>query len=634
MKQIIIIFLCAFTVITNGAYIIWRIFFTIPQDSNFISLFFAIGLLLAEMLGIFELFVYLHGAKNATAPIMPTVDQSEFPNVDVFVATYNEPADLLRKTLVSCKRMKYPKSKKVNIYLCDDGNRAEMHELAHELGIHYLNRSGNQGAKAGNLNNALKHSDAPLIATFDADMIPMEDFLMKTVPHFLDPNKKIGFVQTPQCFYNADLFQAKFFSTNRIPNEQDYFYRNVQLTKNYTNTVIYGGSNTLISRQALKDVGGFYEDSITEDFATGILIQSKGYTCIATEEPLASGLSPHDLKSLLKQRERWARGCIQTIKKLNIYTLKGLTLAQKINYTSSIFHWFSPIKRFFYIMCPIVFTVFGIRVIDATLMEILLFFIPTYLITNLTIKKYCNNIRNARWTNIYETITFPRLIKSVVLETFGISEHSFSVTSKNQTDDIDRPYHHRRAIPFYIYIGLSLIGIINVLKYIPYYNSLNFVILLFWLITNLLYMIMSLMFILEFNENNTYISYAAKVKFELANNEDAIHSSTTTISDTGFKFEMHSLCDLKLGSLFHANILSDSKKLKNDFDFQIKIKDIKDNHDKKEYTCEIVDIDTNNRDRWTHLLHNRLPSMPETIIDSKNIFHDLAINIIARCKRS
>ena len=74
--------------------------------------------------------------------------------------------------------------------------------------------------------------------------------------------------------------------------------------------MIYGGSNTVITRRALEDVGGFYEKSITEDFATGILIQKKGYVCYALNEVLASGLSPTDLKSLISQRVRWARGCI------------------------------------------------------------------------------------------------------------------------------------------------------------------------------------------------------------------------------------------------------------------------------------------------------------------------------------
>ena len=126
-----------------------------------------------------------------------------------------------------------------------------------------------QGAKAGNLNNALAHSTSPYIVTFDADMIPKSDFLMKLIPYFVDARIRnrgrkeeeqirLGFVQSPQAFYNPDLFQFNLFSEKRIPNEQDYFYKDIQVARTRTNSVIYGGSNTVIAREALEAVGGFY----------------------------------------------------------------------------------------------------------------------------------------------------------------------------------------------------------------------------------------------------------------------------------------------------------------------------------------------------------------------------------------
>ncbi len=631
-------------VFANIFYLLWRIFFTMPTERSFLSLFFAIGLLFAEFLGVFELFVYLHGATNAATPSLPTVAQGRFPDVDVFIATYNEPVSLLRKTIVACKNMNYPTGKCVTIFLCDDGNRDEMYTLAQEMGVQYLRREGNHGAKAGNLNNALKHSHAPLIATFDADMIPLEDFLLKTVPYFLEGNGNIGFIQTPQCFYNADLFQAKLHSSSRIPNEQDYFYRNVQLTKNRTNTVIYGGSNTVISRKALEEVGGFYEDSITEDFATGILIQSKGYQCYAISTPLASGLAPNDLKSLMKQRERWARGCIQTIKRLNIYSLKGLSLAQKISYTSAITYWYAPIKRFFYIMSPIAFTVFGIQVIHASLMEITLFFFPTYVLTNAAITGFCNHIRNTRWTNIYETITSPSLIKCVLLETFGISENSFSVTNKSNHVNYDYSYHYKRALPFIFYIICSLIGIANIFIYMPRYTTLNFLILLFWLITNLLYIIIALFFILEFHQTNTDIHYKEKLKFHLENDNGIYHAITSEISDTYLRFTTNHPLDIEDGDSFHVRFHIPNAETNNCCEFEISISNIgfaekcKDvltpTNEETEYFAYITDINVKHSDLWNLILHNRIPTMPETIHGSKHIFQDLGINISARIKRS
>jgi cellulose synthase (UDP-forming) len=182
--------------------------------------------------------------------------------------------------------MDYPDRNKVHIYLCDDGRRKEVQKLAGKLHVGYITRDTNAGAKAGNLNNALSKTASPYVVTFDADMIANHSFLMETMPYFADAEAKnkglaeeekieMGFIQTPQTFYNPDLFQQNLLSRKRVSNEQDYFYRCIESAKTQSNSVIYGGSNTVLSRKALEDAGGFYTEAITEDFATGLLIQKK-----------------------------------------------------------------------------------------------------------------------------------------------------------------------------------------------------------------------------------------------------------------------------------------------------------------------------------------------------------------------
>ena len=91
------------------------------------------------------------------------------PTVDVFLPTYSEPVELLRRTIVGCQAMDYPKK---TIWLLDDTRRPEMRKLAEELGCRYLDRPDNRHAKAGNLNHALQHSEGELIVFFDADFVP------------------------------------------------------------------------------------------------------------------------------------------------------------------------------------------------------------------------------------------------------------------------------------------------------------------------------------------------------------------------------------------------------------------------------------------------------------------------------
>lgn len=136
---------------------------------------------------------------------------------------------------------------------------------------------------------------------------------------------KIGLIQTPQSFYNPDLFQFNLFAENTIPNEQDFFSKEVNIMRNSSNAIAYTGSNTIISRQAIMDIGGFPLKTITEDFETSVRIQKEGYITYATNEVQAAGLSTTTISSMFKQRTRWARGVIQSIQKYKSYFYTQIT---------------------------------------------------------------------------------------------------------------------------------------------------------------------------------------------------------------------------------------------------------------------------------------------------------------------
>ena len=376
--------------VTSVIYILWRLFFTLPLHAGVVSLIAGLALFAAEFISMLEAVIHYICMSKDKAPEFPVIPESEYPHVDVLIATHSEEPELLFKTINGCKHMEYPDPAKVHIYLCDDNDRPEMAKLAQKMGVGYFGLSGNKLAKAGNLNNALSKTNSPLVVTFDADMIPRSSFLMKTVPYFflpemisedgvwrkrteeeLDPDYKIGFVQTPQSFYNPDLFQFNFFAESNIPNEQDYFFKEVNVGRNSSNSAIYAGSNTLISRRALEEVGGIRTKTITEDFATGIDIQAKGYTCFAIDEVLASGLAPDDFPNLLKQRQRWGRGCVQTIRSTR-FLFGKLPFLSKLSYLSCLLYWWTFLRRIVYILSPILFTVFGVLVVRTSLWGILL----------------------------------------------------------------------------------------------------------------------------------------------------------------------------------------------------------------------------------------------------------------------
>lgn len=489
-------------ILSTVIYFTWRVCFTIPVKTGGFSFIFGTILLLAELAGLYDLLLHFWNVSRLVVPVKPTLSEDTvFPEVDVFIATYNEPVSLIHKTLIGCLNMAYPDPNAVHIYVLDDGNRSEMAELCRRLNVGYITRSENTHAKAGNINNALKQTHSPYVVTFDADMIPRSQFLMETIPYFIENQqlreeglkqganlssipKPLGFLQVPQAFYNADCFQYRLFTENAVPNEQNYFHQDVQLGKNSSNSVIYSGSNTVINRAALDEIGGFVTGIITEDIATGIKIQGAGYQCYALDTIQATGLSPYDLNGLVKQRQRWARGCIQTFRQNNPLFAKNLTLIQRLNYFDALIYWFSSFKRFIFLFAPILFSVFGVIVVDAPLKQVLICWLPFYFISTRAFHFFSGNTRTAHWTNIYETILMPPLAKAIFLESIGIKKRKFEVTSKTLDLDHEKRMQLKLAMPHLILLTLTLIGIYRSLVALTTPEWQSYIVILFWLVHN------------------------------------------------------------------------------------------------------------------------------------------------------
>ncbi|MFZ2539982.1 MAG: glycosyltransferase [Oscillospiraceae bacterium] len=624
-------------VVLTIVYLIWRIFYTIPTEFGWVSLIAGIALIVVEVFGALEAGVHYFNMHKIENYPVPNVSTDLFPDVDIYIATYSEANDLLFKTVNGSLHMDYPDKSKVHIYLCDDRRRPQVRELAQEMGVHYIDREDNKGAKAGNLNHAMTVTTSSLIVTLDADMIPKHDFLMKTVPYFVDvqiKNKdrepknwiKLGFVQTPQSFYNPDLFQFNLFSENRIPNEQDYFYKDIQVSRNKTNSVIYGGSNTVLSREALVNVGGFFTEAITEDFATGILLQKKGYVCYAINDVLASGLSPTDLKSLIQQRIRWARGVIATGRKLHICSTRQLTLGQKINYMASIWYWYTPIKQLIYIMSPILFATFGYVVLKCTLLEILIFWLPMYITSNISLKMLSRNIRTTKWTNVYETLLFPFMLFPVILETFGITLKKFKVTNKGKVE-YEKGKNIAYMIPFAVLIILSVIGIINCIRLIFVSGTLNPIVVMFWLLANLFSLVMSFFFV----QGRAFIRKSERVNAQvdclIRDKFISVTCKTKDFSETGISVVLNHPVDIDDENNVDIELKTDRYYAK----IKGKIVHVGATKGGWKYAFFVTDMCNSYQD-YLQIIYDRVPTLPLSLSDSLSSFDDLKLNISNRAK--
>ncbi|SPZ50746.1 Cellulose synthase catalytic subunit [UDP-forming] [Sarcina ventriculi] len=226
-------------------YIVWR-FTTVPSNS---VLNFALGaiLLISELIGVSQFFIFEYlFTKNYKLKQRTLSDFAEdkIPEVDVLICTYNEPLKLVEKTMLAATQMNYVKGK-LNVYVCDDGKRDELKRLCGKYNIGYITREGNEGAKAGNINNALKVIKGDLFAVLDADMIPTKNFLERTIGYFSEEN--VAFVQTPQVYYNQDMYQYNL--RKKVPNEQDFFMRDIQSARASINAVLHIGTNAVFRKK-------------------------------------------------------------------------------------------------------------------------------------------------------------------------------------------------------------------------------------------------------------------------------------------------------------------------------------------------------------------------------------------------
>ncbi|MEP7057571.1 MAG: glycosyltransferase [Caldimonas sp.] len=356
-------------VLVSVWYLTWRVGTFNPAAPGFSALVYG-----AELFGFGTALLHIFMCWRMTVRKAPVPRPGI--GVDVFIPTYNESVELVRKTLLAARAMDYPH----RTWLLDDGRRPEMEALARQLGCDYLARADNAHAKAGNLNHALAHSDGELVVVFDCDHAPRRDFLTKTLGYFDDA--RVAFVQTPQDFYNLDSYQHRWRGAGRtVWTEQALFFRVIQRGKDYWNAAFFCGSCAVVRRSALDQIGGFATGTVTEDLHTSLRLHARGHRSVYHAEPLAFGLAPESIEPFIGQRVRWGQGAMHVWRKEGILTHRGLTLAQRLNYLASALTYFDGWQKAIFYFAPAAVLLTGLLPLLATTPDFLLHFLPYYALT-------------------------------------------------------------------------------------------------------------------------------------------------------------------------------------------------------------------------------------------------------------
>ncbi len=289
------------------------------------------------------------------------------PRVDVFVPVYGEPVAIVEPTIVAATRMR---GARVQVHLLDDGDSPDMRALAGRHGARYVARAENEGAKAGNINHALALTDAPFVVVLDCDHVPTGRFLEATLGHFCDD--RLGWVQTPQEYANA--------RDGRIESaawaQQALFFGAIARGKDGHGAMFCAGTNVVFRRAALHEVGGFPEDSLTEDFELSVMLHERGWRSAYVPEVLARGLGPQDMASYVGQQQRWARGCLSAVRR----TLRARLPARlRVHYLLSSMYFLTGWTVLIYMAMPILRITTGLQPLDgSTSDQFLLHFAPYF----------------------------------------------------------------------------------------------------------------------------------------------------------------------------------------------------------------------------------------------------------------
>jgi cellulose synthase (UDP-forming) len=263
-------------------------------------------------------------------------------SVDVFITVYGEDLAKIRATASAAMAIKG----KHRTWILDDGKSEEVKELADELGCNYVRRLSNNGAKAGNINYALSIAKADYFVVLDADFVPLPDFLVETVPFFVDPT--VAFVQTPQTYGNL---------INMISRGAGYmqtvFYKFVQPGRNHFNAAFCVGTNVIYRRAAIHDIGGIYTDSKSEDVWTSLMLHERGWKTIYIPKTLAVGDAPETIEAYTKQQLRWATGGFEILFTHNpLNPRRKLTMDQRIMYLVTATHYLMGIAPGLLLLVP------------------------------------------------------------------------------------------------------------------------------------------------------------------------------------------------------------------------------------------------------------------------------------------
>ncbi|MBV8474772.1 MAG: glycosyltransferase [Hyphomicrobiales bacterium] len=243
-----------------------------------------------------------------------------------------------------------------------------------------------------------------------------------------------------------------------MPSENEMFYRLVQKGLDKWNAAFFCGSAALLRRQALEEVGGFHGSSVTEDAETALELHSRGWNSVYVDKPMIAGLQPETFEAFVGQRSRWCRGMVQILLMKNPLFTGHLTLAQRLCYLSSTLFWLFPLSRLVFILAPMAYIFFDLKIYVANSQEFVAY-TSAYMLAALMLQSAV--FGRVRWpwaSDLYEYVLSVMLAPAVIGVVIDPRRPKFNVTAKGQT--LDENHLSSLAWPYFGLFGLVVASLV------------------------------------------------------------------------------------------------------------------------------------------------------------------------------
>ena len=283
--------------------------------TEFLSVAVLLGLLVYGLNA--YVMVALHWWTRRGAPVSPPPDPVGWPAVTVQLPLYNE-RYVARRLLDAAGALDYPRDR-LEIQVLDDSTddtpaivaQAVSRLRARGIAVVHVRRADRTGFKAGALGAGLASAAGEFVAIFDADFVPPREFLRRTIPYFADP--RVAVVQTRWGHLNRDF---SFLTTAQSLGIDGHF--GVEQAARCRGRLLlnFNGTAGVWRRAAIEHAGGWACDTLTEDLDLSYRAQLRGWRILYLPDLVCPAELPVVISGFKSQQRRWAKGSIQTARKL------------------------------------------------------------------------------------------------------------------------------------------------------------------------------------------------------------------------------------------------------------------------------------------------------------------------------